>query len=230
MADGALSFSGAARPARAPLTGARIRLEPITAGQHGPGLFAASHGPGADAALWRYLPYGPFADADAFVAWLAALEGSDDPLFFALVETSGGRPLGMASYLRIAPEHGSIEIGHIWLGAELQRTAAATEAMYLLARDAFETLGNRRLEWKCDAANARSRRAAERLGFTFEGVFRQHMVVKGRNRNTAWFSMLDREWPGVRAGFESWLDTANFDAGGRPRVSLASLRAAAAQR
>ena len=130
----------------------------------------------------------------------------------------------MAAYLRIAPEHGCIEIGHIWLGAELQRTAAATEAMYLLARQAFETLGNRRLEWKCDAANGRSRRAAERLGFTFEGVFRQHMVVKGRNRDTAWFSMLDREWPVVRAGFERWLDPADFDAGGRPRAGLAPLR------
>ena len=136
----------------------------------------------------------------------------------------------MAAYLRIAPEHGCIEIGHIWLGSELQRTAAATEAMYLLARQAFETLGNRRLEWKCDAANGRSRRAAERLGFTFEGVFRQHMVVKGRNRDTAWFSMLDREWPVVRAGFERWLDPANFDADGRPRAALAALRGAAPQR
>ena len=136
----------------------------------------------------------------------------------------------MASYLRIAPEHGSIEIGHIWLGAELQRTAAATEAMYLLARRAFDGLGNRRLEWKCDAANARSRRAAERLGFTFEGVFRQHMVVKGRNRDTAWFSMLDGEWPRARAGFERWLAPSNFDANGRARASLAELRDAAGAR
>ena len=230
MADGALSFTAAARPARAPLAGARIRLEPLAAEHHGRALFAASHGPGADPALWRYLPYGPFADPDGFVAWLSGLERSEDPLFFALVETAGGRPLGVAAYLRIAPEHGCIEIGHIWLGAELQRTAAATEAMYLLARQAFETLGNRRLEWKCDAANGRSRRAAERLGFTFEGVFRQHMVVKGRNRDTAWFSMLDREWPVVRVGFERWLDPANFDADGRPRAALAALRGAAPQR
>ena len=224
MADTALTFTGAARPARAPLTGSRIRLEPLAAEHHGAGLFAASHGPGADPALWRYLPYGPFAGAEAFAAWLAGLERSGDPLFFALVNTAGGRPLGMASYLRITPEHGCIEIGHIWLGAELQRTAAATEAMYLLARHAFEALGNRRLEWKCDAANARSRRAAERLGFTFEGVFRRHMVVKGRNRDTAWFSMLDSESPRVRAGFERWLEPANFDADGRPRASLAALR------
>jgi RimJ/RimL family protein N-acetyltransferase len=218
-----LAFTGAARPSRTPLAGSRICVEPLDAARHGAGLFAASHGPGADPDLWRYLSYGPFPDAGAFGTWLAGLEPSEDPLFFALAEP-GGRPLGMASYLRIAPEHGSIEIGHIWLGTALQRTAAATEAMYLLARHAFEGLGNRRLEWKCDAGNARSRRAAERLGFSFEGVFRQHMVVKGRNRDTAWFAMLDGEWPAARAAFERWLDPANFDAGGRARASLAALR------
>jgi len=226
----ALSFTRATRPGRAPLVGARIRLEPLDPHRHGAGLFAVSHGPGADPRLWHYLPYGPFPDAAAFMGWLSGLERSEDPLFVALVEPASERPLGMASYLRIAPEHGSIEIGHIWLGAELQRTAAATEAMYLLARHAFDGLGNRRLEWKCDAANARSRRAAERLGFTFEGVFRQHMVVKGRNRDTAWFSMLDGEWPRARAGFERWLDPSNFEANGRARASLAALRDAAGAR
>ena len=154
-----------------------------------------------------------------------------DPVFYALVDPGDGRPRGMASYLRIAPEHGSIEIGHIWFGAGLQRTTAATEAIFLLAARAFDGLGNRRLEWKCDAANARSRRAAERFGFTFEGVFRQHMVVKGRNRDSAWYSMLDGEWPAVRAAFERWLDPANFDAAGVQRTALdARRRADASQR
>ena len=124
---------------------------------------------------------------------------STDPLFLAIIDTATGRASGVVSYLRIAPEHGCIEIGHIWFGAPLQRTPAATETIYLLARHAFDDLGNRRLEWKCDAANARSRRAAERFGFTYEGVFRQHMIVKGRNRDTAWFSLLDSEWPAARA-------------------------------
>ena len=131
---------------------------------------------------------------------------------------------GVVSYLRIEPEHACIEIGHIWFGAPLQRTPGATETIYLLARHAFDDLGNRRLEWKCDAANARSRRAAERFGFTFEGVFRQHMIVKGRNRDTAWFSLLDSEWPAVRAAFEAWLAPENFDAGGRQRSPLKNVR------
>ena len=134
------------------------------------------------------------------------------------------RGQGIVSFLRIEPAHGCIEIGHIWFGAPLQRTPAATEAIYLLAREAFDGLGNRRLEWKCNAANARSRRAAERFGFTFEGVFRQHMIVKGANRDTAWFSILDGEWPAVRAGFEAWLAPSNFDADGRQRGALESVR------
>jgi RimJ/RimL family protein N-acetyltransferase len=131
----------------------------------------------------------------------------------------------MASYLRFAPQHRVVEIGHIWFGAALQRTPAATETIYLLARHAFEDMHVRRLEWKCDADNARSRRAADRFGFTYEGVFRQHMLVKGRNRDTAWYSLLDSEWPVARAAFEAWLDEANFDAEGRQRRSLADLRA-----
>jgi RimJ/RimL family protein N-acetyltransferase len=215
-----LSFAGAARPERAPLEGERARLEPLDAGRHGRDLFAAAQGRGADPRLWDHLPYGPFPDEPAFVAWLAGLEPSEDPLFLAIVDKADGRPKGVASYLRIEPAHGTIELGHIWLGAGLQRTPAATEALFLLAAHAFEGLGNRRLEWKCDAANARSRRAAERLGYTFEGIFRQHMVVKGRNRDTAWYAILDGEWPAVRAGFERWLDPGNFDAGGRQRTPL----------
>jgi RimJ/RimL family protein N-acetyltransferase len=191
-----------------------VRLEPLSPA-HAEDLFAAAAG---DPHLWDYLPYGPFADPASLRAHLAAQASSDDPLFFAVVVD--GRAAGVVSYLRIEPEHGCIEIGHIWFGASLQRTPAATEAIYLLARHAFDDLGNRRLEWKCDAANARSRRAAERFGFTFEGVFRQHMIVKGRNRDTAWFSIVDGEWPAVRARFETWLDPKNFDAEGRQRASL----------
>jgi RimJ/RimL family protein N-acetyltransferase len=221
-----LEFTPAAWPGPEPLEGPHVRLERLDAGRHGPGLFAAGHGPGADPRLWEYLPYGPFPDAAAFTPWLEGMAAARDPVFYALVDPGDGRPRGMASYLRIAPEHGSIEIGHIWFGAGLQRTTAATEAIFLLAAHAFDDLGNRRLEWKCDAANARSRRAAERFGFTFEGVFRQHMVIKGRNRDSAWYSLLDREWPAVRAAYERWLDAENFDAAGIQRTPLDTRRRA----
>jgi RimJ/RimL family protein N-acetyltransferase len=204
------------------LTGPRVRLEPV-APAHAGDLFAAGHD-GGDPALWEYLPYGPFRDAEEMRLWIAACAASEDPRFFALVERGSGRAAGMASYLRFAPDHRVVEIGHIWFGAALQRTPAATEVIHLLARHAFDELGVRRLEWKCDAGNARSRRAAERLGFSYEGVFRQHMLVKGRNRDTAWYSMLDSEWPAARAAFEAWLDEANFDEDGRQRRSLAELR------
>jgi len=200
-----------------------VRLEPLDPVRHADDLFAAAHGPGADPQLWRYLPYGPFADADELRTWVAERAASADPLFLAVVDTATGRAGGVVSYLRIEAADGCIEIGHIWFGTELQRTPAATETIYLLARHAFDDLGYRRLEWKCDAANARSRRAAERLGFTFEGVFRQHMIVKERNRDTAWFSMVDGEWPAARAAFEAWLAPGNFDADGHQRRPLAAL-------
>jgi len=208
------------------LVGTRVVLEPLDAARHGDDLFAAATD-GADPLLWRYLGYGPFdGDRPGFDAHLEAQEASDDPRFYAVVDVWTERALGVVSFLRIEPEHGVIEIGHIWFGAELQRTARATETVYLLARHAFEALGHRRLEWKCDAANARSQAAARRFGFTYEGTFRQHMVVKGRNRDTAWFSMLDHEWPAVQAGFEAWLEPDNFDDDGRQRASLATLREA----
>jgi RimJ/RimL family protein N-acetyltransferase len=200
-----------------------VRLEPLES-HHAPDLFRAAQGPGADPDLWKYLPYGPFADEAEYAAWIEAEAGTDDPLFFAIVDAEGGDARGVASYLRMTPEHGTIEIGHIWLGAGLQRTTGATEAMYLLARRAFNELGNRRLEWKCNAVNERSRRAAERLGFTFEGVFRQHQVVKGENRDSAWYSMLDGEWPAAKRAFEAWLAPGNFDADGAQRRSLTELR------
>jgi RimJ/RimL family protein N-acetyltransferase len=204
------------------LRGVRVRLEPV-AERHAAELFAAGHD-GGDPVLWRYLPYGPFENPEEMRLWVAACAASEDPRFFAIVDEATGRAVGMASYLRFAPDHRVVEIGHIWFGAALQRTPGATETIYLLARHAFDDLGNRRLEWKCDAANARSRRAAERFGFTFEGVFRQHMIVKGRNRDTAWFSILDSEWPAVRAGFEAWLAPENFDAECRQRSPLKNVR------
>jgi RimJ/RimL family protein N-acetyltransferase len=205
------------------LRGERVKLVPVSA-EHADELFVAGHG--GDARLWEYLPYGPFSGVEEMRLWLAACAASEDPRFFAIVSQEGGRAVGMASYLRFAPDHRVVEIGHIWFGDELQRTPAATEAIYLLAAHAFDELKVRRLEWKCDADNERSRRAADRFGFTFEGVFRQHMLVKDRNRDTAWYSLLDGEWPAVRAAFEAWLDAANFDGDGVQRRSLAELRGA----
>jgi RimJ/RimL family protein N-acetyltransferase len=221
------SFIPARRPDPAvTLAGRLVRLEPLDAARHAGELFRASDvaRPNADPRLWDHLPYGPFADAGALADWAAARAGSTDPVFYAVVDAATGLAGGVVSLLRITPEHGVIEIGHVWFGAALQRTPQATEAIFLLARHAFDALGNRRLEWKCDAANARSRAAAQRFGFTFEGVFRQHMVVKGRNRDTAWFAIVDGEWPAVRAAFEAWLAPGNFDADGRQLRSLADLR------
>lgn len=193
-------------------------MEPFAPAHRDP-LYASLHAEG-DAELWSYLPYGPFSKPD-WEIWFEENAATDDPLFFAILDESG-TPAGQASYLRIYPSMGSIEIGHIALGPALQRTPAATEAIFLMARHAFDGLGYRRLEWKTDSNNSRSRRAAERFGFTFEGIFRQHMVIKGRNRDTAWFSIIDSEWPHVRAAFEAWLDPRNFDSEGR---QLRSLRA-----
>ncbi|WP_037498453.1 GNAT family N-acetyltransferase [Solirubrobacter soli] len=215
-----MTLTGArGRPGRTTIEGDRVRLEPLDPARHADDLFAAAQG---DDALWDYLPYGPFADVASLTEHLRAQAASEDPLFFAVIVD--GTAVGVVSYLRIEPVHGVIEIGHIWFGGPLQRTPAATEAIYLLAREAFDELGNRRFEWKCNAENGRSRRAAERFGFTFEGVFRQHMIVKGANRDTAWYSILDGEWPAVKAGFEAWLDPANFDADGRQKRSLTSVR------
>jgi RimJ/RimL family protein N-acetyltransferase len=215
------------RPEPGELRGRHVLLRPLDPGADASALYAESHPPRGAPDLWTYLFTGPYADADAYREALAGMAGSRDPLFFALARLPEGRPCGVASYLRITPEHGVIEIGNIWFGASLQRTTAATEAIYLLAAHAFDTLGYRRLEWKCDALNAPSRRAAARFGFTFEGTFRQHMVVKGRNRDTAWFAITDGEWPALRAGYEAWLDDANRDADGEQRRPLAELLAAA---
>ncbi len=221
-----LDWIPARTPGRIPLVGATVRLDPIDPANHAAALFAASHEIDGGKAVFRYLPYGPFAGVDDFKPWLEQCASSNDPLFVAILEGETAVPKGMASFMRMAPEHGVIEIGHIWFAPSIQRTRQATEAIYLMTRYAFDDLGYRRLEWKCDAQNEPSRRAAERFGFKFEGVFRQHLVVKDRNRDTAWFSILDGEWPVIQTAFEAWLAPDNFDAGGRQRQSLAALREA----
>lgn len=189
------------------------------------GLFAAIGG-AENAALWRHIPIGPFDDAEALAAALTFAGNALGWRTHLIRDKGSQRVLGMASYMRLRPEHGSAEVGCIVYSPALQRTPAATEAMYLMARHLFDDLGYRRYEWKCDAENAASRRAAARLGFVFEGVFRNDMVMKGRNRDTAWFSITDEDWPLVRAAFEAWLDPNNFDASGEQRRTLAEIRAA----
>jgi len=212
-----------ARPPRTPLEGRFCRLEPLDPERHADALFAANALDG-DGRGWTYLPYGPFADLAAYRTWMERTCLGDDPLFHAIVELASGAPVGVASYLRIDPPSGAIEVGHLRYSPRLQRSPASTEAMYLMMKRAFE-LGYRRYEWKCDALNAPSRAAAERLGFTFEGVFRQATVYKGRNRDTAWFSIVDAEWPRRDAAFRAWLAPDNFDVAGRQRRRLAELLA-----
>jgi RimJ/RimL family protein N-acetyltransferase len=211
--------SPARRPARLKIDGQFVRLTPLDAAAHGEALWEAVQGESTHW-LWTYLGDGPFFDRQAFESSLKANAASEDPMFFAIVDQASGRAVGYATLMRIDTVHRSIEVGNILYTPALQRTRGATEAMYLIARYVFEVLEYRRYEWKCNALNQPSRAAAIRLGFTFEGVFRQHMIVKGHSRDTAWFSMLDSEWPDRRAAFERWLDPANFDADGTQRSSL----------
>jgi RimJ/RimL family protein N-acetyltransferase len=201
------------------------RLDPLEP-SHAAALFEA-HALDADGRNWTYLPYGPFASLAEYMRWVEWAAAQRDPQFFAIVDAASARPVGTASYLRIEPAMGVIEVGHLAYSPLLQRTPAATEAMFLMLRRTFDELGYRRYEWKCDALNAPSRRAAERLGFTYEGTFRQMHVVKGRSRDTAWFSIIDGEWPALRAAFERWLAPANFDAEGKQRRRLGELQAEA---
>jgi RimJ/RimL family protein N-acetyltransferase len=210
------------RPERRELEGRYVRLEPLDRAVHGDELFEAGSGPDAEH-LWRYLRDGPFPDRASFGRWLDWAAAGEDPFFYAARDKRTGHVEGRLAFMRIDQANGVIEIRHILFGPRLARTRAATEAVYLQARHIFEDLGYRRFEWKCDHGNAASMQAALRLGFRFEGVFRQHMIVKGRNRDTAWFSLLDREWPAVRAAFERWLALDNFDAAGRQRTSLSAL-------
>lgn len=212
-------------PPREAMEGRCCRLEPLDAERHAAPLFEAfSEDPSGR--LWTYMAYGPFTSAGEYHAWVVEQSAQGDPLFFAVETLPEGKPVGVASYLRITPGSGSIEVGHLVFSPALQRTRAATEAMLLMMEQAF-ALGYRRCEWKCDALNAPSRAAAERLGFTFEGIFRQATVYKRRNRDTAWFSILDREWPALQAAFRTWLDPANFDPAGRQRTRLSDLTRAA---
>jgi RimJ/RimL family protein N-acetyltransferase len=209
----------APRPAAVTLSGRDVkvlRLDPVA---HGGALFDATRGPAHDA-LWVYLHHGPFAERAIFDAWLHDRAALEDPFSYAIVDAKTGSALGLAALMRIDPPNRAIEVGSILYSPALQRTRGATEAMYLLARYVFEELGYRRYEWKCNALNAPSRAAALRLGFTFEGIFRQHMIVKGRNRDSAWYSMLDGEWPARKAAFERWLAPENFDLDGTQRTPL----------
>jgi RimJ/RimL family protein N-acetyltransferase len=206
-------------PDRAPLRGRYAALTPLDADAHAAPLHAAFRD---HPELWDYMGYGPFPDAAAYRDWAAPAAGGADPLFFAIAAAPDAPPGGVASYLRIQPAAGAIEIGHICLSPALQGTRTATEALWLMIDRAF-ALGYRRVEWKCNALNAASRRAAQRLGFSFEGVFRQADVVKGRNRDTAWFSIIDAESPALRDAFVRWLDPGNFEAGGAQRAALSAL-------
>lgn len=210
-------------PAPVVLTGRYCRLEPLAA-VHAAGLFAAY---GRDRALWTYLPAGPFADLATFRPWLAGLAA--DPAGVLVAILVDGEPVGIAGYLRVVPGAGSLEIGYVAFSPRLQRTRAATEAMFLLARRVFEELGYRRYEWKCDALNAASQSAAARLGFSFEGVWRQALVYKGRNRDTAWYAMTDGDWALLAPAYRRWLEPANFDPAGHQRSRLGAAAALAAR-
>ena len=216
LGEAVVGWEPAKRPDRTPLRGRYAELRPVDPPGDAEALFSVSRDPG----IWTYLFDGPYLSVDEFRAMLEAAAPLEDPFRYTIVPRPSGQPEGTASYLRITPEHGTIEIGNIWFGTPLRRTTAATEAIYLLAANAFDTLGYRRLEWKCNALNAPSRRAADRFGFRFEGVFERHMVVKGHNRDTAWYAITDDRWPGVRAAFEAWLSPSNFDADGRQRAAL----------
>src|SRR5712691_1971736 len=218
--------SPARRPGRTTLQGRLVALTPLNSVAHGDALYEGTRGEAGNQ-LWRYLFEGPFPDRDAFDLYLQRVAASEDPLFFAIIDRGSGSAAGYASYLRIEPAHRVIEVGNILFTSRLQRTPLATEAMYLMARHVFEDLGYRRYEWKCNALNAPSRRAALRFGFTFEGIFRQHVIVKGRNRDTAWFSMLDSEWPARKGNFERWLNASNFGPDGRQKIALSALNVVA---
>jgi RimJ/RimL family protein N-acetyltransferase len=217
-------WKGAHEPVAESIEGRFARLEPLSGERHAAELFAANR-TDLTGRNWTYLPYGPFDDLDSYRDWVESVSGRPDPMFFAVVDRASAQAAGVCSLLRASPDAGSIEIGHINYSPALQRSAPGTEAMFLLMGRVFEDWGYRRYEWKCNALNAPSMAAAERLGFTFEGVFRQALVVKGRNRDTAWFSVLDREWPARKPNFQAWLDPTNFDQSGGQIRPLARPRA-----
>ncbi len=215
-------------PRGAQMQGRLCRLEPIDIDAHAANLFAA-FGQDRDHRNWTYLPYGPFASEAELRDWIASACLGDDPCFFSVIDNQTGKAVGVASYLRIDPAMGVIEVGHIHFSPLMQGKPISTEAMYLMMRQVFDVWGYRRYEWKCDSLNQPSCNAAQRLGFMFEGIFRQAVIYKQRNRDTAWYSMIDHEWPSAKAVFDNWLDAANFDADGRQKTSLfAAMRQALA--
>lgn len=207
------------RPPRTPMSGRFAAIEMLSVDAHAADLHAANL-TDRTGRNWTYLPYGPFAELEDYKTWMRQACTGEDPLFHAIIDQATGKAIGVASYLRIEPSVGVVEVGHINYSPLAQRKPAATEAMFLLMRRAFDELGYRRYEWKCDALNAPSCAAALRLGFRFEGIFHQATIYKGRNRDTAWYSITDKEWPARRTAFESWLDPANFDAEGQQRRGL----------
>ena len=209
------------RPSAEPMAGRTCRVEPLDVDRHAADLFAAD-ALDRDGVSWTYLPYGPFQTLSAYIEWMTVAAAREDPFFHAIVDRATSAAVGVASYLRIDPASGSIEVGHIHYSPKLQRQVAATEAMYLMMKRAFE-LGYRRYEWKCHSLNAASRTAAQRLGFSYEGVFRQARVDKGRNRDTAWYACIDKEWPALDRAFQTWLEPSNFDAEGRQHKRLSEL-------
>ena len=215
-----VDYSGAEYPRGLSLEGEAVLLRPLSR-EHAEDLHRA-FSESLDHSIWDYLQYGPFESSDSYGDWIEEMTASGDPHFFAIFDKARGMYVGVASYLRIDPEAGSIEVGHINFSPLMQNSIVATESMYLMMRWAFEA-GYRRYEWKCHSLNIRSRRAAQRLGFSYEGIFRQALVSKGRNRDTAWFSVIDKEWVGLRGAFEAWLSAENFDGDGVQKVRLSDL-------
>lgn len=224
MADDLSDWQPGPRPARKVLEGRTVRLEPLEAARHGDALFEASSVTDAES-RFAWLPEMPPQDRAAFQPWLEKAEASPDPLFFAVIDKASGKVAGRQTLMRIDANNGVAEIGNIYWGPLVSRKPAATEAQFLFASYVFDELGYRRYEWKCNNANEPSKRAAERFGFTFEGLFRQHMVVKGANRDTAWYSIIDKEWPALKSAYISWLDPSNFDSDGQQIRRLEEFRA-----
>lgn len=210
------------KPAAIDLNGTHCRLEPLSVARHAGQLFQA-YAAAPDDSDWTYLSFGPFADLDAYSQHLERSIHAEDRQHYAVIDLATGKALGSTGLIRITPQHGVLEVGVITYSRALMRKTAATEAMYLLLQYAFDTLGYRRVEWKCDHLNARSRAAALRYGFSFEGIFRQSMIYKGRSRDTIWFALLDGEWAAIRKGYQDWLAADNFDAEGRQRQALGDL-------
>ena len=210
------------RPPRTAMTGRYCAVEPLQPDTHAADLYRACM-EDKEHRVWTYIPYGPFHAFKDYRSWLESYGTGDDPLFHTVIDLETLRAAGVASYLNLKPDVGVVEVGHISYSPQLQKTPAVTEAMFLMMRRAFDELGYRRYEWKCDALNAASRTAAERLGFVFEGVFRQATIYKGRNRDTAWYSIIDAQWPALKKAIERWLEPGNFDAQGRQRLRLADV-------